>query len=304
MSLYFCLTILSFLNAQRTIIPHNHEYKKYITNETIIRSIRKSEEYLYTTNSQGKVLLYFSSTLETHWGKSDQLSQFKYLWPIALRKNNMLRNADILIYAGISLHDNNTVISNKKKQYNISTTPAYLYYELHQAALSFPNKNVTIKYMNNVGYQQGAVKVMIDGLNEGWFNGYDWVIRLNPDTMIYDDTRLASYLNNNTCTVVLANGNNRGILLLSDFFAFRPDRVDYSRWDRAYMVWNAERWTTNAFSYLISEQQHIWIQATPAWCMWRVSQADIVHAHYKWADQVYRFFDPSHVISIDDNVCP
>ena len=217
----------------------------------------------------------------------------------------MLRNADILIYAGVSLHANSTVISPDHKQHNnITATPPYLYYELHQAAVSFPNKNVTIKYINNVGYQQGAVEVMVDGLEEGWFNGYDWVIRLNPDTMIYDDTRLASYINNNTCTVVLANGDNRGILVLSDFFAFRPDRVDYSRWDRAYTSAHAETWTTKAFSYLVSSNQHMWIQATPAWCMWRVSQADIVHAHYKWEDQVYRFFDPSHVISTDNNQCP
>ena len=69
MMLPFFLTILSILNAQRIPKHHNNEYKKYVKNETIIRSIRQSEEYLYKNNSQGKVLLFFSSALETPSGQ-------------------------------------------------------------------------------------------------------------------------------------------------------------------------------------------------------------------------------------------
>jgi hypothetical protein len=64
---------------------------------------------------------------------------------------------------------------------------------------------VTVRYIYNPGYHAGAIKVMLDGLHEGWFNAYDWVIRLNPDTMVYDDSRLAQAMNNKQYAVVLAN---------------------------------------------------------------------------------------------------
>jgi peptidoglycan/xylan/chitin deacetylase (PgdA/CDA1 family) len=122
----------------------------------------------------------------------------------------MLRNADVLIHLGIHANSINTITDNSpdKVLVNVTRTPPHLYRELHQAVKTFPNKNVTVRYVSNPGYHAGATKVMLDGLDEGWFASYDWVIRLNPDTMIYDDSRLATAMNDKRYAVILGNAGS------------------------------------------------------------------------------------------------
>jgi hypothetical protein len=62
------------------------------------------------------------------------------------------------------------------------------------------------------------------GVEEKWFDEYDWVIRLNPDVLILDDKWLLEIMRNSSidgifqdCTVCL---------LHTDFFAVRPRAVN------------------------------------------------------------------------------
>jgi hypothetical protein len=53
-----------------------------------------------------------------------------------------------------------------------------------------PFQNISIKLYRNTFKQKGAIKAMLDPFIENvtWFDEYDWVIRLNPDVLIRNDT--------------------------------------------------------------------------------------------------------------------
>lgn len=280
------------------------DHALYMINNTFLRSIDPSLNHLYSSN-HSKVLLYFTTSLEGHFQsrhhpKANQLPQFKYLWPFALRKSDLLRNADVLIHASVTFNDHTPIhdVMNKTTGMKyVDATPEHLCRGLTQAVRSFPNCNVTILFMENPGYQGGAIKAMVDGYQQGWFAPYDWVIRLNGDTMIYDDTRLTAFMQESECNAVFSNcatSPDDPVKLMSDFFAFRPDRVDYSMWRLDW--WsrlNAERWTTAAFQSVVEKQKHRWIQSLSKSVYCRVMQQDIAHQHFCWHDQIYRLLNPA-----------
>lgn len=43
-----------------------------------------------------------------------------------------------------------------------------------QAAHSFPNNYIRVFFVENPGYQPGAIKCMQDAMKLGLFDGYDW----------------------------------------------------------------------------------------------------------------------------------
>jgi hypothetical protein len=271
-------------------------------NMTILKEISKADQHLFAGSKQGKVLLFFTSLLKADWGDSDHISQFRHVWPLAMKRNEILRNADVLVHAGAHFDEVNHVRGWSKGQawVNVSATPPELYYELYSALRSLPNRNVTIRYMHNPGYHTGAVKTMIDGLEGGWFDAYDWVIRLNPDVMIYDETRLARAMLNTSIYAVLSNcglvddGNH--ITIMSDFFAFRPSMVNYKKWNRNWQAVHAESWATHAFDYLVKEGHSYWVQRYSLTPTCRTSQPDVLHGHFNWEDQIYKFYNASYEI--------
>ena len=56
---------------------------------------------------------------------------------------------------------------------------------------ALPNRNATIFFsVFNPGYQDGAKYAMHVALTSGWFDAYEWVVRINPDVMVFDESRL------------------------------------------------------------------------------------------------------------------
>jgi hypothetical protein len=99
--------------------------------------------------------------------------------------------------------------------------------------LPFRNR-IIIKYYKNTGYQTGAIQAMIDPFllaNDSknnnnssnsnnnhfqqqqqptsWFDDYDWVIRLNPDVLIRNDTWLISTMMNDSIDAIFHDCYNR-----------------------------------------------------------------------------------------------
>jgi hypothetical protein len=113
--------------------------------------------------------------------------------------------------------------------------------------LSFPK--IIIKYYNNTGYQDGAIQAMIDPFlpennkndSNSWFDDYDWVIRLNPDVLIRNDTWLIQSMMMDSIDGIFHDCFNRihypadiqrgqpplkpALKFHSDFYAFRPVAV-------------------------------------------------------------------------------
>lgn len=93
---------------------------------------------------------------------------------------------------------------------------------------AFRDQNLTIHVRDNPGYQEGTMAALQDATQEGWFSGYDWVIRVNPDVIIRDDTFMVDVMENDpNATGLLINcrktTNTRIPKIHTDFFAIKPE---------------------------------------------------------------------------------
>ena len=75
--------------------------------------------------------------------------------------------------------------------------------------------------------QTGAMLGLDTADREGWWSGYDWVVRLNPDVIVRDDSFLRTQMTRDDVDAIFANcnkGPNR-IKVMTDFTAWRPAKV-------------------------------------------------------------------------------
>jgi len=155
-------------------------------------------------------------------------------WPAMLAHAPLLRTADVLVYAGGPA---------------AAVPAARLSWESIVKAL--PNRNATIFFSSfNPGYQDGAKYAMHVALTSGWFDAYEWVVRINPDVLVFDESRLtlamaglfgpspgryegvfASCRRNKPC---YGRGCEHG-LIQTDVLAVRPDVVPRD----AFACWNS-----------------------------------------------------------------
>lgn len=79
---------------------------------------------------------------------------------------------------------------------------------------------------SHLGMQEGAKAAISDASREGWFNDYDWVILVNSDVIIRNDTFMLDIMQNDpnatTAILVNCNGNNTSPKVHTDFFAIKP----------------------------------------------------------------------------------
>jgi len=79
----------------------------------------------------------------------------------------------------------------------------------------------------------GAKRAMTDPWPEnatsGWFDGYDWVVRLNPDVLVRNDIWLRETMLTETVDLIAINYRHpreTWVALHTDFYAFRPEKMD------------------------------------------------------------------------------
>lgn len=131
-------------------------------------------------------------------------------------------------------------------------------------------------------------------------NLFQRVIRLNPDVIIYSETRLRRLMGQSWIHGVFSNClqsfcdeyatvpclDTRRYILMSDFFAFRPDKVrtNYPTWLEHRLSANdwAEGWTSTSFKDFISSGNFSWIQSYSNTSSCRIAQEDIGHSHERW----------------------
>lgn len=129
-----------------------------------------------------------------------------------------LKEVDVLLNVGETDPPGNDDLSHEEWQSLIDAWPTR-------------QRRKPVSYRYNPGKQAGAKKAMHDALSEGWFNGYDWVIRINPDVIIYDERPLFSLLQEErNWAVVMKCGDSQ---THTDFMAFRPEHLAkdaFSNW--------------------------------------------------------------------------
>jgi hypothetical protein len=72
----------------------------------------------------------------------------------------------------------------------------------------------------NPGYHEGALLAMSVAMDNDWFADYDWVLRVNADVVIRDDSFFRQVLVDPSVDAVFVKC---GTAIQTDFFAFRPN---------------------------------------------------------------------------------
>ena len=123
------------------------------------------------TSKMPKVLIYIT----THM--SDQHKEhFKHCWPLALKNSYLLNSSDIKVYM----------------------TPKYdkVRESIQIINETFKGMDFTYHLVHNRSYHKRAVDAMYQAARNGWFDGYDWVFRMNPDVIMQDDTWMLNTIMN------------------------------------------------------------------------------------------------------------
>ncbi|CAE7247691.1 unnamed protein product, partial [Symbiodinium pilosum] len=177
--------------------------------------------------------------LTTHWGKRHQ--SYVPCWDMATKTFPLLRNADLLLYTA-------KAVSEKDLR-------------------SFHFRNVSIKHYVNEGYQQGAMLANKEafgykGQRERWFEGYDWVVRLNPDTLLTQDEWILKAMQNKSLDAIFVRCAV-GLRVHTDFFAVRPSEIDPAAMEKCTDVHRqAEDAFTCAVQNIIHSQRWVWLEGS------------------------------------------
>ncbi|GFH55266.1 hypothetical protein CTEN210_11742 [Chaetoceros tenuissimus] len=195
----------------------------------------------------------------------------KSCWYPALQNSLLLRSSDVVVY----LNPPENELQEAKKLLQDT----------------FKHQKLTIHERDNPGYQEGAIAALTDAAREGWFHGYDWVIRVNPNVIIRNDAFLLNVMQNDpNATALLVNcirSNNRPIVH-TDFFAIQPGALAPNTFLNS-TINNAERAFTNAIRKdILNVGKHRWIkEASPSQMVCRVGhgialkKTPITHFHQK-----------------------
>ncbi|CAB9527411.1 expressed unknown protein [Seminavis robusta] len=193
------------------------------------------------------------------------LEYLQKCWPAAMAKLDILQHVDLIVYTSNYNHDNtfqslgfDNVIF---KRYNETVDPN----------IPDPDKLPNDKNMQK---QEGALRGMVDPflVHPGstdwkttpahWFADYDWVIRLNPDVLIRNDTWLLSQMRSPSVQGIFVRWDTPSaqLYLHTDFSAFRPSAIDYDAMLLEYQTqrhqgkFRAERHFTFGFQHLLKQQ--------------------------------------------------
>ena len=154
----------------------------------------------------------------------------------------------------------------------------------------FGNGRVAVHEAPNPGRQAGAILAVAEGFKQGWFEEYDWVVRVNPDVLILNDTFIMAAMNDASidgifadCLDVPCPGGRRcrGRRIHTDFFAVRPRAVPVAKM-LALNDTYAEILATKAFSSIIEDGKDAWLPDTGPHrgaCRIRGVRTSVVHDH-------------------------
>jgi hypothetical protein len=234
--------------------------------------------------SQLKIAIYMTTHGSTSHGRF-----LEKCWPSAIQKLKILSDAHLILYSAVapspeimeSLRGFQKIVVHQFEQLPIPTNATHAEEEAHK--------------------QNGAKHAMIDPYsvsnhtdsnNEStttttsWFDGYDWVIRLNPDVLIRREKWLRQTMLMPDVDAILIDYSTPEQPLRrlnTDFYAFRPAAVD-----RAALMLEFDRQPTAekhfgaALQSILQSNRFRWVPGTTrikadARVLGR--QSPVIHAH-------------------------
>jgi hypothetical protein len=166
-----------------------------------------------------KVLLYITTLF------SDQhVGYFDCCWPALMEDSLLLPNVDVQVFS-----NNETRLPD---EYVDRVTA--LFRNNPSFRFRFPTRgDLRSVKQQSQGRRKASAHIGANlglqlGFREGWFDGYDWLIRINPDVLIRNSTWIVRQLHDPTADGIFVDcGDNRSYLnrttkFHTDFFAVRP----------------------------------------------------------------------------------
>ena len=198
-----------------------------------------------------KVLLFITTHLS-----AEHLRYMRTCWPALVQTVPLIGNSDVLFY---------------------STGPS------PAAFKNLFKGNFSEIIRPNPGYQQGAIQALTDLKQFNWAARYDWVVRLNPDVLINNDSWFAHMMAKPRVSVIFAscfqsncvNGCTQN-LVHTDFMLFRPVALKNAKTSTNT---NAEHRATEMFSNEIAAMKDRWVPHTRQNGSCRIQHRDVVHSH-------------------------
>ena len=217
------------------------------------------------SSHHNKTLVYIT----THLSKLHSLYLQK-CWPALIAKSPLLRQVDFMFF----------VTEPKGQTANVTLI-----------ASAFAGRSVSVRIAENPGYQEGAILALTEAADHGWFDNYDWVIRLNPDVLIRNDTFLRERINDVHTHGIFVdcwdkecptgrNCINRQIH--TDFFAVRPSALPPPDAFHRANKGNAEGMATELFASIVQKGADSWVPGTGphhGWCKVAGRSSPVIHTH-------------------------
>jgi hypothetical protein len=216
-------------------------------------------------HSHNKTLVYIT----THLSKVHSL-YLQYCWPTLIARSPLLSQADFMFF----------VTQPKGQTANLTLITS-----------AFAGRRVSVRVMENPGYQEGAILALTEAVDHGWFDNYDWVIRLNPDVLIRNDTFLRERINDVRAHGIFVDcwdkecptgSNCVDRQIHTDFFAVRPCALPPPDAFHSSNKGNAEGMATEIFASIVREGADSWVPRTGphhGWCKVSGESSPVIHTH-------------------------
>lgn len=192
-----------------------------------------------------------------------------------MRKSPLLQRADVLLFV----------------------TDAETERSRRAVATAFAACNSTrVVAVPNPGKQKGAMIALQAAEQRGWFDGYDWIVRVNPDVVIRSDAHLQPLFERSDVHALFVNcpAGRMRLRVQTDFVAWRPERVPRGAFaihpgfseafcragDNRYSspICNPERAVTRSFQSIVASGRYALLPTIPGCRVGRPWSA-VVHSH-------------------------
>jgi hypothetical protein len=244
--------------------------------------------YHYSSNTirHTKVLLYITTLYsDTHRRYLD------CCWPSLLKQSQLLQNSHVMIFS-----NNLTEMDSEDTAYLKSVETLFRSHKVPSLEFKFANGTPELEMLRRISEeaklnrnmttnlkQWGANMALSIAFSAGWFNSYDWVVRVNPDVLIRRSDFIVDYLEDDSIDAVLAICGSK---INTDFMALRPRAMEPRSFSRMY---NNSAWTYNHevtakknFLHLLDSKRFVSVPDLDPMngkCRVRGDHAPVYHAH-------------------------
>jgi hypothetical protein len=216
-----------------------------------------------------RILIYITTHLsDAHY------SYLENCWPALIKKSPLFKQSDFMMF----------VAESQGQKANLTLINSV-----------FAETGISVHITENPGYQEGAILAFTEAIENHWFDKYDWVIRVNPDVLIRDDSFLLERFEDSRVHGIFVDCLDRDCptgnkcfdrVIQTDFFAVRPNAISpiavRETKKTFYGIGGAEPMANEALASIVKDGADAWVPgAGPQRGECRVvgKSSPVIHTH-------------------------